>query len=304
MKKSTHVYDLIIVGAGPAGITAAVYAARNRMDFLVITTNIGGQVTLASQVLNYTGFQYLTGEDLSDKFQKHLESFKFDLKMETVNKIKPNKEGFKVKTDNGNYQTKTLIIATGRKPRELKVPGEEELKNRGVTYCATCDGPIFAGKDVAVVGGGNAGLESVLQLMKIAKSIKLIELMPKLSANKMLIKTARSSKKVEILTGTRVLEIFGNLTVEGIKIQKDSVEEFLPLQGVFVEIGSTPNSNVIDFVKKNRFGEICVNCTCETNIKGLFAAGDVTNIPTKQIVVAAGEGCKASLATFRYINKG
>jgi alkyl hydroperoxide reductase subunit F len=140
--------------------------------------------------------------------------------------------------------------------------------------------------------------------MKIAKSIKLIELMPKLSANKMLIKTARSSKKVEILTGTRVLEIFGNLTVEGIKIQKDSVEEFLPLQGVFVEIGSTPNSNVIDFVKKNRFGEICVNCTCETNIKGLFAAGDVTNIPTKQIVVAAGEGCKASLATFRYINKG
>jgi alkyl hydroperoxide reductase subunit F len=298
------VYELIIVGAGPAGITAAVYAARNKMDFLVITTNIGGQVTLSSKVENYTGFQYITGEDLSDKFQKHLDSFKFDLKMENVKKVERDKGFFEVKTDNATYQGKTVIIATGRRPRELKVPGEEELKYRGVAYCATCDAPLFTGRDVAVVGGGDAGLEAVLQLMKIAKSIRLIELKPKLSADKKLIEKACASDKVEIWTNTKVMEILGHKVVEGIKIRKNGVEELLSVQGVFVEVGSTPNSDVVDFVKTTRFGEIYVNCGCETNVPGLFAAGDVTNVPAKQIVVAAGEGCKAVLSAFRYVNQG
>jgi alkyl hydroperoxide reductase subunit F len=141
------------VGAGPAGITAAVYAARNQLDFLVVTTNIGGQVTLSSQVENYTGFQYTTGEELSDKFQKHLERFNFDLKLETVNTVERDDGTFRVNTDDAAYKGKTVIIATGRTPRALNVSGEKALKNRGVTYCATCDAPLFTGLDIAVVGG-------------------------------------------------------------------------------------------------------------------------------------------------------
>lgn len=304
MSNSKRVYDLIIIGAGPAGITAAVYAARNRMDFLVITTNVGGQATISSQVDNYTGFQYITGEDLSDKFQKHLESFNFDLKMEIVSKVERDKGHFTVKTDKATYQGKTVIIATGRKPRELNVQGEERLKYRGVSYCATCDAPLFTGRDVAVVGGGNAGLEAVLQLMKIAKSIHLIELRPKLSADNTLIEKARASDRVEIWTNTKVMEIVGHSVVEGIRIQKNGVEELLSVQGVFVEVGSAPNSDVADVVETTQFGEIVVNCSCETNVPGLFAAGDVTNVPAKQIVVAAGEGCKAMLSAFRYVHQG
>ena len=303
MNEPEHMYELIILGAGPAGITAAVYAARNKMDFLVITNDIGGQVTLSSQVENYTGFQYITGEDLSDKFQKHLESFHFDLKMETVKKVERGYGDFKVNTEYAAYHGKTVIVATGRKPRGLKVPGEEELKYRGVTYCATCDAPLYTDRDVAVVGGGNAGLEAVLQLTKIAKSIQLIELKPSLSADKTLIEKARASEKVKIRTNTAVTEITGQNVVEGIKIRKNGAEQLLPIQGVFVEIGSEPNSDVADFTETTRNGEIIVNCACETNIPGLFAAGDVTNVPTKQIVVAAGEGCKAALTAFRYVSQ-
>ncbi|MEM2249028.1 MAG: FAD-dependent oxidoreductase, partial [Candidatus Bathyarchaeia archaeon] len=154
------IYDLIIVGAGPAGITAAIYAARKKMDFLVLTTNIGGQVTYSSQVENYIGFQYITGEELASKFYEHLRQYSFDLKMEEVKRIEPHDGVFAVKTDYANYLGKTIIVATGRRPRELNVPGEREFKNRGVTYCATCDAPLFEGMDVAVVGGGNSGLEA------------------------------------------------------------------------------------------------------------------------------------------------
>ena len=303
MYKPFHVYELIIIGAGPAGITSAVYAARNKMDFIVITTDIGGQVTLSSEVENYTGFQYITGEDLSQKFQQHLEKFKFDLRMEEAQKVDLDDGLLKVETDTSSYKSRTVIVATGRKPRELKVPGESELKYRGVTYCATCDGPLFEGRDVVVVGGGNSGLEAVLQLINIAKSVYLIELEPLLKADKVLIDKAIMSDKVKVMTGTRVVEIIGDKVVTSIKVQKDGLEELLPVQGVFVEIGSIPNSDRIDIVKKNSFDEIIVNCVCETNVSGLFAAGDVTNVPTKQIVVAAGEGCKAALSAFRYIHQ-
>lgn len=301
MNSPSHVYDLIIIGAGPAGITASVYAARNKMDFLVLTSNIGGQVALSSEVENYTGFQYITGEDLSIKFEEHLKSFKFEFKMEEVQKLDRDKDLFQVRTEKTIYKARTVIVATGRRPRELKVLGEAELKYRGVTYCATCDGPLFEGRDVTVVGGGNSGLEAVIQLIKIANSIYLIELEPQLRADKVLIEKAMASDKVTIWTNTRVLEIVGDKVVVSIKVQKDGKETILPVQGVFVEIGSNPNSDILDFVEKNRWGEILVNCRCETNIPGLFAAGDVTDVPTKQIVVAAGEGCKAALTAFRYI---
>lgn len=303
MSEPSNIYELIIIGAGPAGITAAIYAARKKMDFIVLTTNVGGQVAFSSEIENYTGYQYITGEELAAKFQEHLERYKFDFKIEEVQKVERESDLFKVKTNIGTYLGKTTIIATGRKPRELKVPGETEFKNRGVTYCATCDGPLFEGFDVAVVGGGNSGLEAVLQLIKIAKSVYLLERGPQLKADTVLVEKAKASEKVKVWTTTQVKEIVGDKVVTGIRVQRNGRETLLSVQGIFVEIGSVPNSDIVGFVEKNRWGEIIVNCKCETNIHGLFAAGDVTNVPEKQIVVAAGEGCKAALSAFRYLSQ-
>ena len=303
MGKPPHLYELIILGAGPAGITAAIYAARKKIDFIVLATNIGGQVVLTSEIENYTGFQYITGEELSAKFKEHLEKFGFQLIVEEAQKVEREGDNFIVKTDVETYLGKTVIVATGRIPRELKVPGEAEFKNRGVAYCATCDAPLFEGLDVAVVGGGNSGLEAVVQLTKIAKSIRLIEVSPQLKADAVLIEKAEASGKVDFLTSTRILEIVGDRTVTGIRVQRDGKESSLPVQGVFVEIGSTPNSGIVDFVEKNQWEEIMVNSKCETSVPGLFAAGDVTDAPEKQIVVAAGEGCKAALSAFRYLTQ-
>ncbi len=303
MSEPSHVYELIIVGAGPAGITAAIYAARKKMDFVILATNVGGQVTFSSEIENYTGFQYITGEELAAKFQEHLKRHEFELKMEEVQKVESKRNLFLVKTDFGTYLGKTVIIATGRKPRELKVPGEVEFKNRGVTYCATCDGPLFEGLDVAVVGGGNSGFEAVLQLLKIAKNVYLIHRGTKLKADRVLVEKAKASDKVKISINTQVAEIVGDKVVTGIRVKRDGKEMVLQVQGVFVEIGSVPNSDIAGFVEKNRWGEIVVNCKCETNVLGIFAAGDVTNVPEKQIVVAAGEGCKAALSAFRYLSQ-
>ncbi|MCS7119643.1 MAG: FAD-dependent oxidoreductase [Nitrososphaerota archaeon] len=301
MSGSNGVYDLVIVGAGPAGITAAIYAARKRMNFVVLTLNVGGQVTYSSGVENYTGFQYITGEELAAKFYEHLNRYSFELKMEEVKSVKPLNGMFLVKTDRSEYRSRTVIVATGRRPRELNVPGERELRNRGVTYCATCDAPLFENMDVAVVGGGNSGLEATLQLTRIASKIYLIEVMPQLKADPILVERALATGKVEVWLGTRVLEITGDRTVNGIKVERGGVTSILPVQGVFIEIGSAPNSGMIDFVEKNKWGEIIVNCACETSYPGLFAAGDVTSVPEKQIIIAAGEGCKAALSAYRYL---
>lgn len=303
MSKSSKMYELIIVGAGPAGITAAIYAARKKMDFAVVTTDIGGQVTFSSEVENYTGYQYISGEELSSKFQEHLKGHKFDLKMEEAQTVSRERDLFRVKTDADTYLSKAVIIATGRKPRELKVPGEAEFKNRGVTYCATCDAPLFEGLNVAVVGGGNAGFEAVLQLVKIAEKIYVVEVEPQLRADPIMVEKAEASGKLEIWTSTQVVEIVGDKTVAGIRVQRDGKKTLLPVQGVFIEIGSDPNSEIVDFVEKDPRSAIVVNCEAETTIPGLFAAGDVTNIPEKQIVIAAGEGCKAALSAFKYLSQ-
>ncbi|NIO37838.1 FAD-dependent oxidoreductase [Candidatus Bathyarchaeota archaeon] len=303
MDNSSQIYELIIAGAGPAGITASVYAARKKMDFLVVTLDLGGQVALSSMIENYTGFQYITGEDLTAKFHEHLKKYEFDFKIEEVQKVEREGKNFKIRTGSGPYSGKTVVIATGRKPRELNVPGEAMLKNRGVSYCATCDAPLFEGLDVAVVGGGNSGLEAVIQLEKIANSIHLLYRGPRLTADGALQEKVRFSDKVKIWANTQVKEIRGIQAVKEIEVEKEGEKIALPVQGVFIEIGSVANSDVVDFVQKNQQGEIIVNCRCETNVPGLFAAGDVTNVPQKQIVVAAGEGCKAVLQAFSYISQ-
>lgn len=297
-------YDLIIIGAGPAGITGSVYAARKRMNFLILTKDIGGQAALSSEIKNYIGFQFITGPELAEKFREHLEQFKVELKEgEIVTLVKKEDEIIRIETNKGKYETKTLLIASGRVPRKLGVSGENEFKNRGVTYCATCDAPLFAEMNVAVIGGGNAGLDAVLQLIKIAKKIYLLEVGPTLRADPIMVEKAKKSEKVTIYTNTKVKEIYGTNFVQGIKIERGGKIEDLAVEGIFVEVGSIPASEFIPGVQKNEIGEITVNCKSETSIPGVYAAGDVTNVPAKQIIVACGEGAKAVLSAFDYLSK-
>jgi alkyl hydroperoxide reductase subunit F len=296
--------DLVIVGAGPAGITAAVYAARKKMDFAVVCEDIGGQAAWSGEIENYTGYQFITGPELAAKFREHLKQYDFDLREGVgVSKIEWQKPNFKLQASNNeSLYSKTVIIASGKRPRLLNVPGESEYKNHGLTYCATCDAPLFPNKEVAVIGGGNSALDAVLQLIKIASKIYLIDIAEKLDCDPVMAEKAAASPKVEILNKTKVAGIFGDKFVKGIKVETGGQSREIPVEGVFVEIGLTPNSELIDFVKKNELGEIMVNCAAETSVPGLFAAGDVTDVPEKQIIIAAGEGSKAALAAFRYLS--
>lgn len=297
-------YELIIVGAGPAGITASIYAARKRMNFLVISKDIGGQAALSSDIENYTGYQYITGPELSKKFEEHMHEFQIELKYEDVVGIEKTDEVFNVKTDKGIHESRALIIASGAKPRMLNVPGEQEFKNRGVTYCATCDAPLFPNKDVVVVGGGNSGLDATLQLMKIANKIHLIERGPRLRGDEIMRDKVERSEKVTVLTNTQVLEISGDKFVTGITVEREGKREMLGAQGVFIEIGYMPNSEfAAGVVKLNERKEIVVDDRCKTSIDGIFAAGDVTDVPQKQVIVAAGEGAKAALCAHEYLQR-
>jgi len=300
MKK---IYDLIIIGAGPAGITAAVYAARKKMDILVITKDIGGQASWSGDIQNYTGYQFITGPELVIKFEEHMRKFDFEIKEnEEVKELIFRKGTFLLKTDKNNYQTKTAIVASGKRSRELGVTGEKKFRNKGLTYCATCDGPLFAGRDVAVIGGGNSALDAALQLIKIANHIYIINFTDNLTGDGIMQEKIRADNKVSIFNNSRVKEVVGDIFVKALKIEKDKKEKVLNVQGIFVEIGLIPNSDFAVDLEKNERKEIVVNQRNETNIPGVFAAGDVTNVPEKQIIIAAGEGAKAVLSAFRYLS--
>ena len=298
------VYDLIIIGAGPAGITAAVYAARKEMDFIVLTDNIGGQTAWSSDIENYTGYQFISGVELAAKFEEHMKKYDIDVREnEPVEEFEKKDDIVHIGTSKGRYRAHSAIIASGAKSKELNVPGEKEFKNRGLTYCATCDGPLFAGKDVVVVGGGNSALDAVLQLVKIANKVYMVDIAPELIGDPVMRDKVNKSDKVEVMSSSHINSIVGDAFVTGVKVGNDSGEKELSVQGVFVEIGLDPNSEVFKDIEKNRSGEIKVNCHNETNIPGVFAAGDVTDVPEKQIIVAAGEGAKAALAAFSYLAK-
>jgi len=295
-------YDLIIIGAGPAGITASVYAARKKMNLLVIASDIGGQTALTSDIENYTGYQFITGPELAGKFEEHIKQYSINVKEnEKVADINKKDGAIQIKTNKASYETKTLIIASGASWRNLNVPGEKEFKNKGLTYCATCDAPLFAKKDVAVIGGGNSGLEATLQLINIARHIYLIEASPNLTGDAIMQEKLASSGKVTVITNAKVMAVLGEGMVSGIKIGTGGKEKTLDVKGVFVEIGLSPNSKFAGIAEKNKYGEIKINCENETSIPGIFAAGDVTDVPEKQIIIAAGEGAKAALSAFRYL---
>ena len=298
------IYDLIIIGAGPAGITAAVYAARKKMNFLVITKDVGGQTAWSGEIENYTGYQFITGPNLVAKFEEHMKKYDIPAKENEEVKELVKKDNILIKTDKGAYMSKTAIIASGKKSRELGIPGEVKFKNRGLTYCATCDGPLFSGKRVAVIGGGNSALDATLQLINIARHVYLINITSALTGDAIMQEKVRQSKKATILNNTEVKSIQGDKMVAGITMKGKTGEKNLAVQGVFVEIGLVANSGFAGSVDKNKAGEIKVDSYNRTNIPGVFAAGDVTDVPEKQIIIAAGEGAKATLGAFKFLARG
>jgi len=300
-------YELIIIGGGPAGMTAAVYAARKKLNTLLISYDIGGQVLWTTGIENYMGYQFIEGLELMKKFEEQVKQFPLDMKTgEKVSSLSQTNGGFEARTDKGeSYQAKAAIIAAGKRPRQLNVPGEEKLRGRGVTYCAICDGPLFTGENVAVIGGGNSALEAADDMVKIAERVYLVSLTP-LTGDQILIDKVKAANNLTMFLEHEVLEIKGESRVKGIKIRdlKSKQERELDVGGIFIEIGLIPNSEPFKGIASlNGFGEIEVSCANETGVPGLFAAGDVTNIPEKQIVVAAGEGAKAALKAHRYLQR-
>ena len=300
-------YEIIIVGGGPAGMAASVYAARKRLNTLLITSDIGGQVNWTSGVENYLGYQFIEGADLIGKFQKQVNQFPIDQKIGTkVTQIKKIENSFEVVSETGEkFQGKVVLLASGKRPRRLNVAGEIELTGRGVTYCAICDGPVFTGQKVAVIGGGNSAIEAALDMIKVAEHVDMVSVTP-LTGDPIMIEKLADAKNLTIYTNYQTEKVLGQGLVEGliIKDNKTGNSRQLDDTGIFIEIGLVPNSDMVkDLVKLNRDGEVPVNCSCETEVPGLFAAGDVTTVPEKQIVIAAGEGAKAALQAHRYLQR-
>ena len=301
-----HVFDIALLGAGPGGLTAAVYAARKQLDVVMITGDIGGQTNLTADIENYMGFQYISGRELAEKFYDQVEKFPVTMKLGKLAEGIAHDDGrFRITISGGEeVLARTAVIATGKRSRKLNVPGEGELMGRGVSYCTTCDGPYFRDARVAVIGGGNSGVTGVIDLIPIAREITIIEITDRWRADPVLLDRARGADKVRWLASHRVVRIEGEDEVSAIVIEPTDggPQETIPVEGVFVEIGLQPNTDFLrGFLELNEYREIVVDCRARTSVPGVFAAGDVTDTPEKQIIVAAGEGAKAALAAYQFL---
>lgn len=301
-------YDLIIIGGSAAATAAGIYAARRGLKFKIISKDFGGEVATSGEIGNWPGDGMTDGITLADKFKNHLKYYGVDVEDSIeAEKVEKKESGtFLIKTKTGrDYSSKTVIITTGVHPRELNVPGEKEYRNKGVSYCTVCDGPLFGGKITAVIGGGNSALEAGLMMADIASRVYVINKNPEFKGDKVLIDNLKTKKNVEIIYEAKTKEIMGDKFVTGLKYDdKDGKSRELKIEGAFVHIGQIPNSGLAPAgVEKNQFGEIMVNKNCETNVPGLYAAGDVTDVPFKQIVIAAGQGCVATLSAVQYLNR-
>lgn len=304
------IYDLIIIGGGPAGITAGIYAGRQQMKTLLITKEFGGQMAKkATEVCNYPGFERISGSELIEKFVEHLKKYvSVEVKFLEAEKIEKENDIFTITTtENEKLQGKSVIVATGADPRPLEAIGEKEFIGKGVSYCVTCDGPIFRNKTIAIVGGGNAGIEAALFMINYANKIYILEFGPEIKADEINQKEIKKSDKIEVITNIVVKEIKGDPMVSSLIYQDNISKEnkTLEVQGIFIEIGSQPATalvkGLVNFTKRD---EIEVEPeTFQTKTPGLFAAGDDNSGPYKQIVTAAGEGCKTALAAYDYLRK-
>lgn len=303
------IYDLIIIGAGPAGVTAGIYGARQRLKTLVIAKGFGGQLNKkAVEIDNYPGLYHISGMELVDKFKKHLEKSEVDIDLSGVAYIEKKDNLFLVTTgDNKEFSAKSVIVASGADPRPLEVEGEKEFVGKGVSYCALCDGAMFKDKEVIVVGGGNSAFETAIFLSRIVKKMYILEYGDKIKAFKDNQEIVEKLGKADILTMSALKKIKGDKFVESViyEDRKTGEEKRLDVQGVFVEIGYQPATSFVkDLVDFSERDEIKIDhITLETKTQGLFAAGDVNNGKYKQVVVACAEGAIAALSAFEYLSK-
>lgn len=310
-------YDLIIIGGAAVGCSAAIYAARRGLKFKIVTDNIGGEVALSGVVNNWPGIIDIQGFELAQKFAEHAKSYGVEIDEGwMVTDIKPVKNYYVVTAKNAvgveqTYETKTVIIGTGIHPRRLKIPGEEALMHKGVTSCTVCDGPLFKNKTTITIGAGNSALESGLMMATIAKKVYVLtkfENTPETQSGfpkgeRILIEKLKAEKNVEIVYGAHATEILGDKRVEGLAYTDSTgATQKITTDAVMVHIGMVPNSQFATLLEKNKQGEIITDMRCRTNLPGIFAAGDVTNIPYKQIGIAAGQGIVAALAAIEYSN--
>ncbi len=300
-------YDLIIIGGGPAGMAAALYAARQNLKFILITENIGGLANYVPELKTYLGYYYLTGYDLIEKFKEHISHYKVVLEATKVKSVAKRKGFFEIIADSRRYNAKTIIIATGRRFKKLNVPGEDKYLGKGLSLCTACDGPLFKNKTVAVIGGGRSGLFSALFLLKLAKKIYLIERDGRLKTGgglKHVADIIKKNKKVKVVLNSAVIGVKGNKFANGVVLKQGNKKKILDVDGIFVEIGYVPNYDIFkNLVKTNQRGEIIVDEEGRTSCKGVFAAGDVTQIKEKQVMVACGEGTKALLSALTYLEE-
>jgi len=311
-------YDLIIIGASAAGISASIYAARRNLKFLVISKDVGGEVALSGEVGNWPGIIKIDGYELAKKFEEHAKFYNVEIQEGTeVIKIEQKDNIHIIHTKKGKeevkLETKSVIVASGIHPRPLKVPGEKELRGKGISYCTVCDGPLFKGKITATIGAGNAGLESALMMSGIAEKVYLITNKPNTKemnggfpkGENILIEKVKSAKNIEIIYNTTTKEILGETMISGLKYEDNETKKEVEIEigGAMIHIGMTPNSDFIDCVKKNIQKEIEIDLKCQTDCKGIFAAGDVTNVPFKQIAIAAGQGIISALSAIEYVNR-
>lgn len=301
-------YDVIIIGAGPAGMTAAIYTARKKLNTLVLAKESGGQMAWSSDIENYSGFTMISGAELTNKFMEHLtllkENLEVKLGIEVVN-LEKNITSFMVEDKAGRqYFAKSVLIASGRTPKHLGIPGEQELYGHGVSSCATCDGPLYKNKTVAIIGGANSALDAALSLSKFASRIIIVNRNQDLAGDLILIEKVKMLTNLRLFNNTNTTAIFGDNQVTGIEIEEfGKAKQSLPVDGVFIEIGYEPSHFYEHMTKKNEHEEIVVDENLMTSVPGIFAAGDVNNLWGQQIVIAAGEGAKAALSVSDYLQK-
>lgn len=298
-------YDLIIIGSGPAGMTAGIYGARREMKTLIIGKDVGGQLVWANEIENYPGFEKVSSFELINKIKQQTINFGVEFKNDEVKKIEKTIDGnFLLYTNRESFEAKTVIIAMGLSPRRLAVPGEEDFNGRGVSYCANCDGPFYKNKIVAVIGGGNSALDAAEVLSKIANQVYLIHRNENFRAFEVLIDEVRTRPNIEILFNSEVKGIEGNQKVERIKVldNKTNEERVIDLDGVFIEVGRIASTDLIaDLAERNEGNQIITSEKGETKTPGLFAAGDVTNSEFKQITIAMGQATTAALSAYQYL---
>ena len=296
-------YDVLVVGGGPAGASSAIYSARKGIKTAIVAERFGGQVADTMGIENLIGTPYTEGPKLVASLEQHVKEYDVDIhNLQKVKSITKN-DKIEVELESGaKLKSKTVIISTGARWRQLGIPGESEFKNKGVAYCPHCDGPLFKGKHVAVIGGGNSGVEAAIDLAGIVGQVTLFEYNSSLKADQVLQNKLYSLDNVKVITNAQTSEITGDNKVNGLSYidRETNNTNHIDLDGVFIQIGLVPNTEFTD-VKKNKFGEIIIDDHCSTNISGIFAAGDCTITPYKQIIISMGQGASAALGAFDYL---